>query len=350
MNKVSTLWEQRRDGLIGSRWLAGLAVLVSLPLTACEVEWGGVQVKAGEPEFERPVAAEAPADTVAETTELALPGGPLLFHVRRSGAAGDARIEPVGELTAEGLTLVGPQRAEHAEEYVAGFNERFYGVDRAYTLFRAGSRVGTFYARSAAVSGSGLCVRLTAEGVLELRPSADTMSEFYAWPAGVRTGADSVTGPASRDDMRAMALVLARQGVNERSLPGAWRFQAPADFRALDIGEGRFGLAATFMVRDSLGSGSPSDSAGMAFLVADYSRAVGYFPLFFEAAWYAPGQKRALRWIDAVDVMGDGRAEYLLQAFCNSGSWVEVVARADTAMAVVWSSRRPICEAQSPTR
>jgi len=350
MNKVWTLREQRREAPIGGRLLAVTAVLALLPLTACKVEWGGVQVSAGEPEFERPVAAEAPADTVAETMELALPGGPLLFHVRRLGAAGGARIEPVAELTAEGLRPVGPQRAEHADEYVARFTERFYGVDRAYTLFRSGSRVGTFYSRSPAVSGSGLCLRLMADGILELRPAADTMSEFYAWPTGVRTGADSVTTPAFRDDMRAMAQVLARQGVNERSLPGSWRFQAPADFRMLDIGEGRFGLAATFIVRDSLGPGSPPDSAGMAFLVADYSRAVGYFPLFFEASWYGRGQKRALRWIDAVDVTGDGTLEYLLQAFGDSGSWFEVVARADTAMAVAWSSRRPICEAQQPGR
>ncbi len=346
MNKVSSLLEQRIGGCV----LATLALLASVPLTACKVEWGGVQVKAGEPEYERPLAAATPEDTVPETVELALPSGPLLFHVRREGGSGAATIEPVAELTAEGLKLVGPQRAEHAGQYVAWFVDRFYKVDDAYALFRDGSRVGTFYARGPAVSGSGLCLGLSAQGILELRPAADTMSEFYAWPAGTRAGADSVSTPEYRDDMRAMAQVLARQGVSERGLPGSWRFQAPADFRVLDVGAGQFGFAATFVVRDSLGSGSPPDSAGMAFMVADYSRAVGYFPLFFEASWYGPGQKRALRWIDAVDLLGDSELEYLLQAFGDSGSWFEVVARADTAMAVVWSSRRPICEAQQPSR
>ena len=85
-------------------------------------------------------------------------------------------------------------------------------------------------------------------------------------------------------------------------------------------------------------------------LTADLLSGFFAFPLFFEASWYGPGQKRALRWIDAVDVTGDGTVEYLLQAFGDSGSWFEVVARADTAMAVVWSSRRPICEAQPPGR
>ncbi|MGD8700067.1 MAG: hypothetical protein PVJ43_12295 [Gemmatimonadales bacterium] len=350
MNKVSTDRQQRCPVRIGRRLWVAVAVLASLPLTACKIEWGGVQVEAGEPEYERPVAAEATGDTVPEAVELGLPTGPVLFHVRRLSVTGDARIEPVAELTSEGLNPVGPQRAEHAEEYIAGFVDRFYEVDDAYTLFRGGSRAGTFYARAPAVSGSGVCLSLGAEGILELRPVADTMSEFFAWPAGARIGADSVPEPAYRDDMRAMAQVLARQGVSERGLPGSWRFQAPADFRALDVGEGQYGLAATFMVRDSLGSGSPPDSAGMAFVVADYSRAVGYFPLFFEASWYGPGQKRALRWVDALDLVGDSGVEYLLQGFGDSGSWFEVVAGDDTARAVIWSSRRPICEAQPPGR
>lgn len=344
MNKVSTLRLQRRTAPVA------VALIASSLMIACKVEWGGVQIEAGEPAFERPVAAEAPGDTVPEAALLTLPNGPLLFHVRRVGPSGGAAIEPVAELTDNGLRLVGPQRVEDAEEFVSWFVDRFYKLDEAYTLFRGASRVGTFYSRGPVVDGTGLCVRLGGEGVIELRPAADTLSEFYAWRAGTRSGADSLAIPAYRDDMRAMAQVLVRQGVSERGLPGIWRIQAPADFRALDVGEGSLGFAATFTVRDSLGPGSPPDSAGMAFLVADYSRAVGFFPVFFEASWYGPGQKRALRWIDRFDLLGDSRAEFLLRAFGDASSWYEVVAQTDTAMAVIWSSRRPICEAQQPGR
>jgi len=350
MNKLSTLLLQRRARRFGPTAPVLVALAAASVVTACKVEWGGVQVEAGEPAFEKPVAAEEPLDTVPEEARLTLPSGPLLFHVRRVGALGAAVIEPVAEVTTEGLRLVGPRRAEDAEAFVSWFVDHFYGRDEAYTLFRTGSRVGTYYSRGSDVSGSGLCLRLGGEGVIELRPAADTMSEFYAWPAGTRSGTDSLSSPGYRDDMLAMAQVLVRQGVNERGLPGIWRIGAPADFRAVDVGEGSLGFAATFTVRDSLGTGSPPDSAGMAFLVADYSRAVGFFPLFFDASWYGPGQKRALRWIDRFDLLGDPRPEFLLRAFGDASSWYEVVARTDTAMAVVWSSRRPVCEAQPPGR
>jgi hypothetical protein len=305
-----------------------------------------MQVNVGEPVFERPVVAEAPEDTTSETMTVAMPSGPVLFHVQRADLAGNATIEPVGELSADGLRPVGPQRAEHAEEYVSRFVADYYEPDRAYTLFRDGNRVGTLRVRSSAVAGSGLCLQLRAEGIIELRAHADTMSEFHAWPAGTRTGPDSIAPPDLRDDMVAMSQVLARRSVTERRVGGTWRFQAPTEFRALRVGTGRYGFAATFMVRDVLASGSPTDSAGMAFLVADYNRTVGYFPLYVDVGWYGPGEKRALRWIDAADLLGDPEPEWLLQAFGDAGSWYEVVSRVDSTIAQVWSSRRPICEAR----
>ncbi len=350
MNKASpTLVQRAADypGRIGKLLLA-TAPLVLLSAAGCEVQWGGIQVKAGEPEYERPAALEAPHDTFGELPPLAMPAGPVLFHVRRADASGRAIIEPVTELSEGELLPVGPQSSERAEEYAAGFLERYYQPDQAYVLLREGSRVGTFYVGSPDVSGSGVCLRLRAEGQLELRPRADTLSEFLAWPVGTRSGADSLQEAAYRDDMTTLSPVLARRGVNEAGIEGRWRFQRPADLRALQVGTGRLGFAATFMVGDSLGPGSPVDSAGMVFLVADYSPAVGYFPLYFDAAWYGPGGKRALRWLDSADLVGDSEAEWLLQAYGDVGSWYELIGLREAAMTRIWSSRRPVCEAQEP--
>ncbi len=327
---------------------AARATLVALALVgtaACDVEWGGVSVELKEPAFEVADTA-SPPDSAVERPPLALPSGSLLFHVRRIDVLGRATIEPVAERLEGALRPVGPLRAGRASEYISEFVARYYGREQAYTLFRGPIRVGTFYVEAPQVSGGGLCLDLRAEGHVELRPLADTLSEFIAWAAGQQVGGDSLAVPVYRSDMVSLSQVLARLGVSERDLPGAWRFRAPADLRALQVGSGSRGFAATFMVRDSLGPGAPSDSAGSVFLVADYDPSRGYFPLYFDAAWYGPGQKRALRWIDAADLLGDAEREWLLQAYGDAGSWFEVIAERDTARAVVWSSRRPVCEAE----
>jgi hypothetical protein len=279
------------------------------------VEWGGISVELREPAYETADTGAASLDT-AGPPPLAMPTGPLLFHVRRSDETGGATIEPVVEILADELS-------------------------------RGNARVGTFYVGAPAVGGSGLCLELRAEGQIELRPRGDTLSEFLAWSPGLRAGDDTLAVPVYRSDMLSLSQVLARLGVREREIPGVWGFRAPADLRALRVGTGSRGFAATFVVRDSLGAGSPADSAGSVFIVADYDPSRGYFPLYFDAAWYGPGQKRALRWLDAVDLVGDADVEWLLHAYGDAGTWYELVGGRDTVRTVLWSGRRPLCEAES---
>jgi hypothetical protein len=346
MNKTS-LTELQRAALRWGRAVAAAGIVISC--SACEVEFGGIQVKAGEPEYERPASLDAAPDSAARLEPLAMPTGPILFHVRRLDSVGRAAIEPIAELVGGELQSVGPQRTERADDYTAAFIDRYYEADQAYILFRDESRVGTFYVSDAAVVGSGICAVMGAEGQLELRPQADTLSEFLAWPGGVRASVGDLQVPGYREDMIGLSQVLARRGVTDAGIPGAWRLQAPADFRALSVGAGQLGFAATYIVGDSLGSGSPADSAGMVFVVADYSPAVGYFPLLSVAVWYGPGAKRTLRWLDLADLVGDENPEWLLRAYGDAGSWYEVVGEASGDTTVVWSSRQPICDAREST-
>ncbi|UCC71752.1 MAG: hypothetical protein JSV86_15450 [Gemmatimonadota bacterium] len=346
MNRRSFLLLQR-GGRRPSLALGIIAALAALVFAGCDVEWGGISVELREPAIETADTSALP-DSVVETPPLALPSGPLLFHVRRTDELGRAGIEPVAELQEGELRPVGPLLAERAGEYVSDFIARYYQSDQAYTLFRGSTRVGTFYVGAPAVQGSGLCLELRARGRIELRPQADTLSEFLAWPPGVRTGADSLVVPDYRSDMVSLSQVLARLGVRDREIPGVWRFRAPTDLRAVQVGSGPRGFAASFTVGDALEAGPPPDSAGVLFIVADYDRSRGYFPLYFDAAWYGPGQKRALRWIDAADLLGDTAREWLLHAYGDADSWYELVAQRDTVRSVVWSSRRPVCEAEGP--
>ena len=338
----------RQRGKGSWRAVAVIAAAAVASLSGCEVEWGGARVRLEEPEYQREPAAEAALDDVAERAPLELPSGMLIFHAIRLDASGTAAIEPIGELLDGELRPVGPQRVEQAGEYTSAFIRDHYRSDQAYALFRGGSRVGSLYVRAPATQGSGLCLTLGAVGQLELRPDADSLSEFLAWPLGTRAGYETVSIPTYREDMPALAQVLARRGASESSVGGNWRFGEPAELRALDIGTGDLGFAATFMVGDSLAAGPPGDSAGTVFVVADYAPARGYFPLYVDAAWYPPGQKRALRWVDAADILGDSSPEWVLQAHGDVGSWFEVLGLRNGSVEVVWSGRRAVCEARQP--
>ncbi len=335
----------------GASWArSGAAVLLALgALGGCDVQWGGVDVKVREPEeLARPPVVEVALDTVVPAPPLELPTGPILFHVHRSDPAGRAVIEPVAELSPEELRLVGSREEARADEYAAEFNNRYFQDGQSYPLYGEGARVGTFYVEALATTGAGLCQTLRATGQLELRPSAANRDEFAAWAPGARSEADSLVTPAFRADMVTLAQVLARRGVTQRGIAGRWRFGSPADLRPLKVGRGPRGFAVTFMVRDALAVGSPSDSAGTVFLVADFDPARGYFPLYFDADWYGAGEKRALEWLDAVDLVGDPEREWLLQAYGDVATWYELVGLTDGARSVVWTSRRPLCEAQGP--
>ncbi len=319
-------------------------LMVTLALGGCDnVEWGGIDVSVREPEVER-VDTTVDADTVPEAPALRLPSGPVLFHVRRQDAAGTAVIEPIAELTAGGLNALGPLRPDRGAEYDSAFAVAFYPAESTYPLFRGPTRVGSFIVRESADPGSGACPALRARGWPELRPGADTLSEFLAWPAGTRSGRDTLETPGYRSEMRPLSRVLAQQVVRRARTPGNWRMRGPADLRAARVGDGRLGFAVTFMVGDELERGSPPDSAGTVFLVADHDPARGYFPLYAEAEWYGPGGKRALRWLDAVDLVGDDAPEWVVRAYGDLTRWYEVIGRPDTARAIIWSSRRQVCE------
>lgn len=345
MNKHHRILSPRRRR--GRRALA-LAFALALPLSvlACDVEWGGIEVRVHEPVYERPETTTV-ADTV-RLPPLVMPTGPVVFHVRRTSVAGDAELRAIAEVSDSALIEIGPRRAERAEEYIEEFGERYLDRDRPYILFRDGARVGTFYVRAPWVDGTGLCAVLGADGRVELRPRLDTLSEFLAWTPGMREASASYSAPEYRDNMPELAQVLARDGIRRAGYPSEWRLGVPSDLRALDVGRGPVGFAATFMVGDTLAASPPSDSAGMAFMVTDFDSGRGYFPLFFAAEWYGPGGKRALRWVDAADVVGDTAREYVLQAYGDRQSWYEVVGLLEGERSVVWSSRRPVCEASEP--
>lgn len=325
-----------------------LVLAAALVAGGCDnIQWDGIQFGVHQPQ---PPVRETPdvePDTVVAPA-LILPSGPVLFHVRRLDRAGRATIEAVAEIREGALVRPGPRRADQAQEYFARFGERYFAPEQRYLLARSGARVGSVIVTGPLEAGPGVCRPLRAPGQLELRPVADTMREFLAWPAGARTLADTLALPRSRGDMRDLSAILVDNLLRRRGVVGDWRVRAPARLYAVQVGTGELGFAATFVQGDSLAVGPAGDPAGMAFVVADHSSTRGYFALFFDATWYGPGGKRVLRWIDQAELTAVPPGEWVLRAYGEAGAWYEVVGQEADERRVIWSSRDPICEAQQP--
>jgi hypothetical protein len=118
--------------------------------------------------------------------------------------------------------------------------------------------------------------------------------------------------------------------------------------KAIWLGEGPPGFAATFLRGDSLTISAAGPEAAALFLVADYDRALGYVPRHAEYQRYAEGDKRAPRWVDRFDVDRDGQLEWIVLAYGSRTRWYEMYDVTGSGWRSRWSGRQPLCEVLPP--
>lgn len=322
-----------------------LAAALALAVAGCDAEWGGASVRiVRAPEREQ---APEPADTLEPGIEpIRLPDGPVLFRVWRT-TDGRARAEAM-LVAGTAFAEVGPAAPERWSEYARAFDSAYYAAGAELAVYRDGARVGTFRVEAPIVDSLGSCPALVAEGTIELSPAAVNVLEFVGAEEGRFPLGEGYRAPDLRPEARELAAVLAERLLRQRGWDDAWRPRQAQEVRAVWLGEGPPGFAATFLRGDSLAI-LPADSAAAAlFLVASYDRSLGYVPVHAEYQRYAEGEKRAPRWIDRFDADGDGQLEWILLAFGSRTRWYEVYDGSGSAWRRSWSGRQPLCEATPP--
>lgn len=324
-----------------------LAACLSLGVVACDVEWGGARltiVKA--PERARTAETADTAEGEVAIEPLRLPEGPVLFRVWRVDAG--ARAEPIVAAGAA-LGAIAPPAPDRWGEYAEAFRARYYVPGSELALYRDGVRVGTFRLEAAGSDSLGSCPALVAEGRVELSPAAVNLSEFIAAEKGLYAPGEGFRIPDLRPEARELAAVLADRLLRQRRWDDAWRPRTAQEVRAVWLGEGPPGFAATFLRGDSLAIGSASAEAAALFLVADYDRTLGYVPRHAEYQRYAEGDKRAPRWVDRFDADGDDQLEWIVLALGSRTRWYEVYDVTGTSWRSIWSGRQPLCEIAPPS-
>ncbi|HWV58589.1 MAG TPA: hypothetical protein VNZ57_14130 [Longimicrobiales bacterium] len=310
-------------------------LLIVIGLTACDnVQWGGADLVIVPPPPH--VSDDGPIEE--RTGVERLPEGPVLYHVRVQG--GSAALVPIAEIAGDSLR---PIRA--ASDW-AEFGERFIAEHlregSEFTLYRNGARAGTFVVQSAGLPAAADCAPIpVASGVLELTAAAAAYPEFLAMarvhapPAGYEPPI-----PLAPDQRaRIMAPILAEQIIRARGamLPNDWQ-RATAQIHPFPTEPGgQPGIAATFLVGDSLGIGL--DDQGQSTFFVALPSGTGYDTVYVRFADYPSAGKSAPRVVDFFDWNRDGQAGLILEVYGTTGSWYEAVGPANGRWGNVFTSR-----------
>lgn len=288
------------------------AVLVSN--TACEVEWGGGRIALEDP-------APHPDTTVtreeARARWVRIPDGPLLFLARLS-PDGSARVVPIAGLRgetrgAELTSLVFPDSVD--EGYRARFDSTFLATGAELQLHASGERIGALILGGSPAAGAADCPSV-ATGRALLTPGQAVPRYAFALPAEVGGGAPALV--RALEPTRRMAVagpVLAERLINDARAFLAQRVAlTPVQLSDDDIP----GMAATYLISDSLAAGPPAGEAISLFFLARYDAARGYRTLWQEVRRYdSAAEKEVFEYLDWIRLPA-GRLD-VLRRYDGSG-------------------------------
>lgn len=288
-----------------TRFFALLGVLaLGLPVTACDVEWGGAQVALEDPAPEEEVE-EIPEEEVI----IPLPAGPLFYRVQ-TAADGTATVVPVGRMT-DSLPADLELPEEFDADYRARFDSAFLAPGTELAFISDGRRVGSLLLGDDRFVWNATCPSATDATTLLVNGQQLPVSGF-ALPlalVGATPGASNPVEPDRR--MRTYGPVLTENLLEQRGYDRAYLAQR-ADMGTVSYsGDAGPALVATYLVNDSL---KPSWSEGRAvslFFMARFDASRGYYPVWHEYRRYRSADDREVftyeNWIEAAP----GRLDFL---------------------------------------
>jgi hypothetical protein len=311
VDAVTVLGDMKRTRARAGRTLAGVVLLAT---TACEIEWGG-----GGIALENPAP---PPDTTAAAEEpdvrlVPIPDGPLLF-LARLDPDGSARVVPIAGLRGEAIgadltSLVFPDSVDQG--YRARFDSTFMAAGAELQLHAGGGRIGTLIFGGAPDASAAGCPSV-ALGRALLMPGQTVPRYAFALPAVAGGGAPAIVSaiePTRR--MSVAGPVLAERLIND---PRAFLAQrvalTPVQLREDTVP----GMAATYLISDSLAAGPPAGEAISLFFLAQYDAATGYRALWQELRRYnTPADKEVFEYLDWIHLPA-GRLD-VLRRYDGSG-------------------------------
>jgi hypothetical protein len=308
-----------------------LGIVIST--TACDnVDWGGLSLHLVPPPAAR-IGATDTTGAAEEDGSFTIPKGPVLYAGTRDSTG--VHLVPVAEIAGDSMRPFRDEKS--APGYRGAFARELMEPGTRFTLFSAGSRVGTFTSSDVGTDESYCTPRPRASGVVELVPEASAATSFLAIPEQFT---DSVGyepyRPLEHDRVqRAAGIDLAATVIPQ--LGATWpssMVEARGDITALRLTDGHPAVSTTFVFRDQLQvqRAEPRSYSLYMLIVGDAVPPEG--EILLEASyhtaytWYreaAREGKGAPRYFQHLDWDRDGETEILLDVMGERHRWAAVV-------------------------
>ncbi|MBT8487729.1 MAG: hypothetical protein HKN72_11910 [Gemmatimonadetes bacterium] len=306
--------------------LLALALILT-GATGCDnVAWGGIDVQLQAPPASGEGTDSLGGGPTSTDSVTKVPGAILLAGDRFEERA---ELVVVGEILEGGLTPFPDPRFPGDSARLATLT----APGSEWVLFSEGVRVGRLVADTSEAAEDYCGAPHRVSGVLELVPSAVAAERFLAFPAEDVADLPYSAFAAHVDvfDQRVAALAIARDAItrNGATLPSDGALGIREHTQAFQpVDAARPWVATTFVNRDQLGIGSPSQGAYGLLVVArpegdGFVEAVSVF-----RSVEAEG-KGVPQYHDHMDWDGDGASEILVDVFGATRRWFAVLDRRD---------------------
>ncbi len=288
--------DERRTRLMAAT--SAILMLAAATIGGCKVDWAG-----GSISIENPVPPPDSTETgeALEPEQIPLPPGPHL-HLVRLQPDGAARLVPVAQIAPAGQTDPLPPSPIFTEDpsFRARFDSAFLAPGTELDLLARGGRIGTVVLGGIA-RGSASCPSV-ASGWAIVSPGQDVPAWAFAVPTGTppATPPRRIEAPAPTSSMSVAGPVLA-----ERLIGGDRAFLARrASLTPVELsGDTLAGMAATYLIADSLAIGPAGDRGVSLFFLARFEPTRGFIPVWEEVRRYgAPEEKEVFEYLDWISL------------------------------------------------
>ncbi len=306
--------------------LFGIAVI----FISCEaVQWGGIKISLEAPK-ESPSNDSIEIDSAPDKNTPPLPGRTFLYLGSRTRDEGS--LIPIVEILPNGF-LSTP--ADSYKERSKEFAEHYFGLGSQFTLFSDGSKIGTLTATHNKLNTDYCYSRPEVNGIVRLIPDAEEVEYFLALSREPTTNIDLQD---YRPVIQTRALRQASIDMIIDVIPSVGATWPPSVLESRqDINFFRSQkdqaptIVATFTRNGFLEINPAPEGMYSILLIGSNDDGLGYKPSYVDYRPADPEGKAAGRYLDHLDLNGDGVSEIVLEMMGEASKWISVVGKTGTS-------------------